>query len=51
MFTPQDPINESFSRCRNQDQIQICIPACLMAVNFFYDNFSVFSQVEKSLNG
>ena len=25
--------------------------SCLLSSEFFYDNFSVFSQIEKSLNG
>ena len=51
MFTLKDPINKFVSHCRNQYQIQICIPACLPSSEFFYDNFSVFSQIEKTLNG
>ena len=51
MFTRKDSINKFVSHCRNQYQIQICIPACLPSSEFFYDNFSVFSQIEKTLNG
>ena len=49
MFTPKDSINKSVSHCRNQ--YQILIPACLMSSEFFYDNFSAFIQIEKSLKG
>ena len=51
MFTRKDSINKFVSHCRNQYQIQICIHACLMSSEFLYDNFSVFNQIEKSLNG
>ena len=48
---PKVAINKSVSHFLNQYQIQICIPVCLMSSEFFYNNFSVFSQIEKSLNG
>ena len=41
----------SGSRCRNQYQIQICLPTCVMSWYFFNDSFNVFSQIEISLNG
>ena len=37
--------NESDCRYRNQCQIQICIPECLMSSEFFYDIFSSFGQI------
>ena len=51
MFTRKDSMNEAVNHCGNQYQIQICIPACPMSSAFLYENFSVFSQIEKSLNG
>ena len=43
-------ITDSVSHCCNQYQIQICILAWKMSGEFFY-NFSVFVEIEKSLNG
>ena len=47
MFTPKIPLMNS--RCRIHYQIQICIPACLMSSEYFYDNFSVYSVRLKNL--
>ena len=37
LFKKKESVS-SVSRCRNQYQIQICVPTCVMSCDFFYDS-------------
>ena len=57
-FSPQDSINEliiwkneSLSRSRNQREIQIGIPACVMSSEYFTRTSLYNGQICKSLSG